>query len=84
MANIITQEQVDASIKSTQYYNFPNSTVTICLITLHNGWSVTGKSSCIDPQNFNEEIGKQVAFNDAKGKIWQFLGYEKFLEIKRS
>ena len=39
--------------------------MTVCAITLKNGFVVVGDSACIDPRKFDEEIGRQVAFDDA-------------------
>ena len=58
-----------------QYHVFPGSNTTVCLLTLKNGYTVTGESSCVDPAAFNEEIGKEVAFKDARNKLWPLLGF---------
>jgi hypothetical protein len=58
-----------------QYHVFPGSTTTVCLITLKNGYTVTGESACADPANFDEEIGREVAFKDARNKLWPLLGF---------
>jgi Phage protein (N4 Gp49/phage Sf6 gene 66) family len=52
------------------------SLLTFCVIVLHNGFTVTGQSACAAPENFNEEIGREIALRDAKAKIWPLLGYE--------
>ena len=75
MNNKITQEDIDNLIDNTQYHVFENTTTTLCLITLKNGFTVTGESACVDPQNFNKEIGEKIAFNNAKEKIWLLEGY---------
>ena len=71
----VTKEGMEARIKSTEYMVLPNSTVTICNITLENGFSVRGESACVDPRNFNMEVGRQIAYRDAFGKLWQLEGY---------
>ncbi|MER9436680.1 Gp49 family protein [Mesorhizobium sp. M0618] len=50
--------------------------LTICVLVLRNGFTVTGHSACADPKNFNEEIGRRLARTDAANKIWAFMGYE--------
>jgi hypothetical protein len=42
---------------------------------LKNGYTVTGESACVDPANFDEEIGREVAFKDARNKLWPLLGF---------
>jgi hypothetical protein len=49
--------------------------LTICVITLQNGFTVLGQSACASPENFNQDIGNRLAFEDAKNKIWAFMGY---------
>ena len=71
----LTPDDIDAAIMSAAYHVFPGTTVTVCCLTLRNGFSVVGKSAAASPQNFDEEIGREVAFNDARDGIWQLEGY---------
>jgi hypothetical protein len=50
--------------------------LTICVLTLQNGFTVTGESACADPRNFDKEIGQRVARQNALNKIWPLMGYE--------
>ena len=49
--------------------------LTFCVIVLKNGFTVTGESACASPENFNEEIGRKIAYDNAKNKIWPLEGY---------
>lgn len=49
--------------------------LTICVLVLKNGFTVVGKSACASPENFNADIGKDVAWRDAKEQIWHLEGY---------
>lgn len=49
--------------------------LTICVLVLRNGFTVTGESACASPENFNAEIGRKIARENAKAKIWPLLGY---------
>lgn len=71
----VTLEGLEANIKSTDFYVHPGSQLTICIITLQNGFTVTGESACADPSMFNEEIGQRMAADNAKKKIWPLMGY---------
>lgn len=62
-------------VEHIYYHRVPDTTVTICAITLKNGFTVVGDSACIDPENFDHSIGEQVAYNNAFEKIWQLEGY---------
>lgn len=50
--------------------------LTFCVLVLRNGFTVTGESACASPENFDAEIGKKIAFENAKQKIWPLMGYE--------
>ena len=71
----ITPSDIDNLIKDTDFYVFPNTLLTVCCLTLQNGFNVTGESACASPANFNPQVGEKVAFDNAKQKIWQLAGY---------
>ena len=50
--------------------------LTFCVIILQNGFTVTGESACASPENFDAEIGRKVARQNAVQKIWPLMGYE--------
>lgn len=49
--------------------------LTICVLVLENGFTVTGESACASPENFNEEIGRKIAYENAIDKVWLLEGY---------
>jgi len=49
--------------------------MTFCVIVLKNGYTVTGESACASPENFNAEIGRKIARQNAVQKIWPLMGY---------
>ena len=49
--------------------------LTFCVLTLANGFTVTGESACASPENFNAELGRQIARDNAIDKIWPLEGY---------
>lgn len=53
----------------------PLGLLTFCVLVLKNGFTVTGESACASPENFNSEIGRKIAKENARGKIWQLEGY---------
>lgn len=71
----ITPEIVDSKIKSEAYHTFPGTTVTVCLLTLENGFSVTGESAAASPENYDKEIGDRIARENARDKIWALEAY---------
>ena len=54
----------------------PLSLLTFCVLVLKNGFTVTGESACASPENFDAEIGRRVARENAKQKLWPLLGHE--------
>ena len=50
--------------------------LTFCVLVLRNGFTVTGESACASPENFDAEIGRKIARENAVQKIWPLLGYE--------
>lgn len=50
--------------------------LTFCVLVLRNGFTVTGESACASPENFNAEIGRRIARENAINKIWPLMGYE--------
>lgn len=71
----VTPDRIEAVIVKEQYHVFEGSTFTSCLLTLENGFTVHGESACASPENFNEELGRKIARDNAKHKIWAFEGY---------
>lgn len=74
-ANSVTEEEVDAAIRSAQYVVLPDGRTTVCLLTLDNGFTVRGESSCVDIANFNAEKGQTYSRADARRKVWPLLGF---------
>lgn len=71
----LTPDLIDAQINSTAFHVFKDSCMTVCCITLQNGFNVIGESACASPENFNTDIGEQIAFKNAREKIWALEGY---------
>lgn len=71
----ITGPGIDAKIKAADYHVFPSTTMTVCCLTLENGYCVIGQSAAASPENFDAEIGRKIAYADARNKIWQLEGY---------
>ncbi|EBR0128660.1 hypothetical protein DNU54_16295 [Salmonella enterica subsp. enterica serovar Ajiobo] len=49
--------------------------LTFCVLVLENGYTVTGESACASPENFDPEIGRKIARQNAIAKIWPLEGY---------
>ena len=49
--------------------------LTFCVLVLRNGFTVTGESACASPENFDAELGRKIARQNAVQKIWPLMGY---------
>ena len=74
-ATRMTPDSIDQVIAGEDYHVFPRTTLTVCCLTLRNGFTVTGESAAASPENFHEEIGRKIARENARNKIWQLEGY---------
>lgn len=80
--HFFTAEQGDQQAREdeecTTYFTppaSPLSLLTFCVLVLQNGFTVTGESTCASPENFDEEIGRKIARENAEQKIWPLLGF---------
>lgn len=71
----LTPEHIDAQILTEQFYVFPGTSLTVCALTLKNGFHVVGESAPASPENFDEAIGRKIARDHARNKIWALEGY---------
>lgn len=71
----VTLQQIEETIVGEDYHVFHGTTNTVCCLTLANGFTVIGQSACASPENFDAEIGRKIARDDARRKIWELEGY---------
>ncbi len=69
----VTLDQIKSLIASERF--FTDDTLTICVLTLTNGYKVTGESAAADPANYNPELGQKIAREKATAEIWPLAGY---------
>jgi len=66
---------ISETILTEQYYVFPGTVMTVCCLTLQNGFNVVGTSAPASPENFNEAKGREIAKDKAREQIWALEGY---------
>jgi hypothetical protein len=71
----VTPDRIEEVIAGEYFHVPPGTTLTLCVLTLANGFTVTGESACASPENFNAELGQRIARDNAKNKIWALEGY---------
>lgn len=83
----ITHDIIDSKISSVHYHVFEDSCLTVCCMTLENGFTVIGQSACASPENFDVEIGRKKAKDNARNKIGRLEVYllkQKLFEQENS
>lgn len=74
-AKRLTPADIDTVIEKEYYHRVPETAMTICVLTIRKGFMVTGESAAVSLENFDEEIGKKIAYENARSKVWAFEGY---------
>lgn len=73
-AERVTPDYIKSRITSTDFIKI-GDTVTHCRIVLDNNFSVSGESACVNPENYNKEIGERIAYDNAFQKLWPLFGF---------
>lgn len=86
MKNTVTIEQVkenmkDVLVRTLDDFGKPCTYVTV---RMKNGFTIRESTTCVDPANYNEEIGKEICLKKIEDKIWFLLGYQLQEDLYRS
>jgi len=65
----------DDVYQGTDVHNLSYGLLTFCVLVLRNGFTVTGESACASRENFDAELGRKVARQNAVQKVWPLMGY---------
>jgi len=71
----LSPDWIDGIIDGKTFTVLPSGKCMICELTLKNGFTVRGESSCVSKANFNQEIGERISFENARNKVWELEGY---------
>jgi len=77
----LTPDEIDRAIIAEQYHVFPGTSLTVCALTLRNGFQVVGESASASPENFDAELGRKISRKSARNKIWMLEGYRLRSEL---
>lgn len=83
LKNTISQSYIDALYREAD--KSERVVFDKCLvlsIKLQNGFVITESSACVDPKNFDREVGLQICEEKIKNKLWELEGYKLQCEIK--
>lgn len=83
MKNTVTIDDVKANmqdviVRTLVDFDKPTTYVTVKML---NGFTLRESTTCVDPDNYNEEIGKQICLKGLEDKVWLLLGYQLQEEI---
>ena len=86
MKNTVTIEQVkenmkDVLVRTLDDFGKPCTYVTV---RMKNGFTIRESTTCVDPANYSEEIGKEICLEKIEDKIWFLLGYQLQEDLYRS
>lgn len=70
----VTLDSMEAKIE-TENYTVVDEVLTICTIKMRNGFYVIGESAPASPANFNADLGKKFARENAIRQLWKLEGY---------
>lgn len=70
----ITKAFLESIIVDKQFHRLAG-TLTVCTLTLRNGFIITGESACVSAEMYDQAMGEKVAFDNAFSKLWQLEGY---------
>ncbi len=73
-AERVTPEYMKSRITGTKFTRLTD-TVTHARITLDNGYGVSGESACVNVENYNQEIGEKIAYDNAFHQLWPLFGF---------
>jgi hypothetical protein len=84
--NTVTIEQVkenmqDVIVRTLQDFGKPCTYVTV---RMKNGFTLRESTTCVDPANYDENIGKEICLKKIEDKIWFLLGYQLQEDLYRS
>lgn len=69
----VSKADIEAKITKKDFMGY--GLMTLCILTMRNGFMVVGKSAPASPENFNEALGQQFAYEDAFRQVWPLEGY---------
>ena len=76
MSNTVTYEQIKELMeRATIHVETIFGKCTIVTVQLENGFVLTESSACVDPANYDQEIGASICLERIKNKLWELEGY---------
>lgn len=71
----VTVDMVENFIDHNGSASIHHGKVFVGSFMLVNGFAVTESSACVDPANFNQELGAQITGERVRSKVFELLGF---------
>lgn len=72
----VTEEQINLIISNSKVEAIKmGKKTTVVHLTLPSGFEVVETAACVDPDDYNQEIGEQIAMKRIVDKVWLLEGY---------
>lgn len=78
LINDVLENMKNVLVRTVEEFGKPTTYVTV---QMKNGFTIRESTTCVDPNNYNEEIGKEICLKKIQDKIWFLLGYQLQEEI---
>lgn len=76
MKNSITPEDIKAILDASKFESVKmGEKTTVVCCTLPNGFVICESSSCVDPVNYDHELGTKICKERIANKVWELEGY---------
>lgn len=83
MRTSVEKSYIEKRIEDVMYTRIPATTVTVCAIRMINGYTVVAESACVSDANFDEAVGRKIAYDNAFDKLWALEGYLLAEEMRK-
>ena len=71
----VTFEDLENKNATVEYHRIGETTTVVCSLTLPSGFVVTGKAACLNPAEFDEQVGCELAYQEAMNALWELEAY---------
>ena len=75
MALQVNFEDLENLGAQAEYHRIDATTTVVCSLKLPSGFVILGQAACLNPENFDEEMGCELAYQDAMRKLWELEAY---------
>lgn len=71
----VSEEMVSGFIEEIGRTTLPDEKTTFVQVNTKTGFTQYDTSSCVDPSNYDEEIGVEICTKRITDKLWSYLGF---------